>query len=151
MSYNQDWDRRLNPHRYDANGNLTESAARQDARMGLDSAGETGSPGGSRDFEVAIPALDRASRRASALRAELSKATKEPHETSHQAAGALKTESFALGPALQEVATAWDDKSRNLCAAFAKLEKALWYGARDTEMVESHTSARMSDYMKRYK
>ncbi|GAB2631377.1 hypothetical protein GCM10027168_73400 [Streptomyces capparidis] len=38
---NQDWDRLLNPFRYDSDGNLTEAAQQQDLRMRLNTAGDS--------------------------------------------------------------------------------------------------------------
>ncbi len=40
-----DWDRRLNPFRYDANGNLTEAAKQQDEALHLDSYDGSGPSG----------------------------------------------------------------------------------------------------------
>lgn len=152
-TYNQDWDRLLNPHRYDGDGNLTDAAKQQDVHMQLNSTGGGGGggAGGSGDLKVETPALDTASKNAAALRGDISKATNAPDEPNRAAAGSLKTEKFELGPALDKALTTWDTKSANLCGAFAKLEKALWSGARDTELVESDNKASMSDYMKHYR
>lgn len=152
MSYNQEWDRLLNPHRYDAEGNLTEAARHQDVRMRLNSAGSGGkSGGGAGDLKVEIPALDRAGKRAYEIHGRLSRATAEPDKSTYAAHSALSSEGFALGVALRDVITTWDEKSRHLCAAFSKLQNALWSGARDIELTENAATDSMNDYMKRYR
>ncbi|MYX07731.1 hypothetical protein GTW98_13100 [Streptomyces sp. SID8375] len=42
MTYNQDWDRQLNPFRYKADGTLTDAAKEQNVAMQLNSAGGSG-------------------------------------------------------------------------------------------------------------
>lgn len=49
MTYNQDWDRLLNPFRYKADGALTDAAKEQNVAMQLNSAGGSGGSGISAD------------------------------------------------------------------------------------------------------
>ncbi|MGX1759133.1 hypothetical protein ACWIG5_19830 [Streptomyces lydicus] len=42
MTYDQDWDRRLNPFRYNADGSLTDAAKRQNVTLELNSAAGKG-------------------------------------------------------------------------------------------------------------
>ncbi|MFE1171227.1 hypothetical protein [Streptomyces sp. NPDC058773] len=61
MNYNEDWDRRLNPFRYKADGTLTDAARKQNVAMQLNSANADGYAGaGSGQASVHIATLTKA-------------------------------------------------------------------------------------------
>lgn len=151
MTYNEDWDRLLNPFRYDGEGNLTAAGRKQDARMRLDSAGGSGHGGGSGDLNVEIPALDSASDRAYELMGRFGDGARLADVPNYAAVNSLKAESFQLGSALDEVIATWDTRVGHLVSAFASLQNALWCHARGMEVVEAENADTMNDYMKHYK
>ncbi|MCL6296927.1 hypothetical protein [Streptomyces kronopolitis] len=76
MSYDQEWDRILNPFRYSADGSLTDAAKRQNVTMELNSAGVKGSGGaggGSRQTSVRTAVLSKAARSLEELRSDTDK------------------------------------------------------------------------------
>ncbi|MFD0162561.1 hypothetical protein ACFVJH_00115 [Streptomyces decoyicus] len=61
MNYNEDWDRRLNPFRYNSDGTLTDAARKQNVAMQLNSANADGYAGaGSGQASVHIATLTKA-------------------------------------------------------------------------------------------
>ncbi|MGW9046944.1 hypothetical protein ACWGQL_30990 [Streptomyces lydicus] len=75
MTYDQDWDRRLNPFRYNADGTLTEAAQRQNVTMELNSAGgggggASGRGHGGRQASVRTAALTKAAKALEDLRGD---------------------------------------------------------------------------------
>ncbi|MEU6327137.1 hypothetical protein ABZ851_07610 [Streptomyces sp. NPDC047049] len=76
MTYDQDWDRRLNPFRYNADGSLTDSAKGQNVKMELNSAAGksasgTGHPG--RQTSVSTEVLTKAANTLEQLRSDTDK------------------------------------------------------------------------------
>ncbi|MFI2263719.1 hypothetical protein [Streptomyces tubercidicus] len=76
MTYDQDWDRRLNPFRYNEDGSLTDAAKRQNVTMELNSAGGNGGGGagsGGRQTSVHTAALTKAAKAVEELRGDTDK------------------------------------------------------------------------------
>ncbi|MFD3421287.1 hypothetical protein [Streptomyces decoyicus] len=74
MPYDQDWDKILNPFRYNADGSLTDAAKRQNVTMELNSAGGTGGGGGGgRQTSVRTTALTKAADSLEQLRSDTDK------------------------------------------------------------------------------
>ncbi|GLW17650.1 hypothetical protein Stsp01_43930 [Streptomyces sp. NBRC 13847] len=76
MSYDHEWDKILNPFRYNADGSLTDAAKRQNVTMELNSAGGAGgggTGGGGRQASVRTAVLTKAADSLEQLRSDTDK------------------------------------------------------------------------------
>ncbi|MFE1174256.1 hypothetical protein [Streptomyces sp. NPDC058773] len=114
MTYDQDWDRRLNPFRYNADGSLTDSAKRQNVTMELNSAGGSGGTGGAGgQVSVQKAVLNKASTALDDLRTDTDKVDQKAiDETSDASASALDDWQYGLG--LDSMLKRWGDGASNL-------------------------------------
>ncbi|GAU71096.1 putative hypothetical protein [Streptomyces sp. NBRC 110611] len=122
MSYDQDWDRQLNPFRYKVDGTLTDAAKEQSVAMQLNSAGGSGASGGAGTSpgsstgttRIEEPAsLKRAARGASELAGEVKTTGSRAEDPTRTAARLLKGDSWSgsLGAAMDHVLESWHSQT----------------------------------------
>ncbi|UQA91422.1 hypothetical protein [Streptomyces halobius] len=125
MSYDQDWDRQLNPFRYKADGTLTDAAKEQNVAMQLNSANGSGASGGAKTSpgsgtgttRIEEPAsLKRAARGASELAGDIKTTGSRAEDSTRTAARALKGDSWngSLGAAMDHVVETWHSQTAAL-------------------------------------
>ncbi|MFG2609678.1 hypothetical protein ACIA71_27545 [Streptomyces anulatus] len=106
----------------------TDTADQRSHRMQLNQVPpEPGGGGGSRQGDLAVNQTDLAAIGDAAfeLRQDFGRVSEHARAASQKAAGGLKTQGFALGGALDHVASRWIDQSRSLLDATAHISNHL--------------------------
>ncbi|WP_030799063.1 hypothetical protein [Streptomyces sp. NRRL S-337] len=117
MNYDQDWDRRLNPFRYNADGTLTDAAKRQNVTMELNSAGANGGGGAGavgHQSTVRPSALTKAARALDELQGDTDKVDQHTLAETDVASNALRGWQSAGG--LFRLHRRWAEESVHLSA-----------------------------------
>ncbi|AZS74851.1 hypothetical protein DDE74_31455 [Streptomyces lydicus] len=115
MTYDQDWDRRLNPFRYNADGSLTDAAKRQNVTMELNSAageGDSGSGRAGHQTSVRTEVLTKAANTLEQLRSDTDKADMNALSATDAAWSALSNWQAANG--LDRMHRRWAAEAGNL-------------------------------------
>ncbi|WP_406475720.1 hypothetical protein [Streptomyces platensis] len=115
MTYDQDWDRRLNPFRYNADGQLTDAAKRQNVTMELNSAEGKGGGGtghGGRQTSVHTAVLTRAANSLEQLRSDTDKVDMNALSDTDAAWSAL--DSWQVANGLDRMHKRWAAEASNL-------------------------------------
>ncbi|WP_030985476.1 hypothetical protein [Streptomyces sp. NRRL S-1813] len=113
MSYDHEWDKILNPFRYNADGSLTDAAKRQNVTMELNSAGGTGGGGGGgRQTSVRTTVLTKAADSLEQLRSDTDKVDMKALSETDSAWSALDGWQAATG--LDKMHRRWAAEASNL-------------------------------------
>lgn len=115
MSYDQEWDKILNPFRYNADGSLTDTAKRQNVTMELNSAagrGVSGAGGGGLQTSVRTTVLTKAANSLEQLRSDTDKADMKALSETDAAWSALDGWQAANG--LDKMHRRWAAEASNL-------------------------------------
>ncbi|GGR06770.1 hypothetical protein [Streptomyces netropsis] len=118
----EDWDKRFNPSRYDAEGNLTASARQQDAQMGLASSGGGGG-GGNGTHKASKEPWTAAGGVADDLRSSVSEGInqlKKAHENVTKG-----TSGFSSAKALADILGSWEGRLQKVKAECDGLSSSL--------------------------
>ncbi|AJT68634.1 hypothetical protein T261_7032 [Streptomyces lydicus] len=127
MTYDQDWDRRLNPFRYNADGSLTDAAKRQNVTMELNSAGSNGGGGaghGGRQASVLTAVLEKTSTALEDLRADTDKVDQKARDATSDASSSL-LDGWKSGLGLSTLGRRWGDGAGHLSQMLSEASSKL--------------------------
>ncbi|WP_310726891.1 hypothetical protein [Streptomyces sp. N2A] len=142
MIYDQDWDRRLNPFRYNADGTLTDAAKRQNVTMELNSAGHNGGGGrAGHQASVRTSALTKAARALDELQGDTDKVDQHTLTETDAASNGLRGWQTAGG--LFRLHRRWAEESVHLSAMLFEANVKLRETRSSYERTEHGEKARM--------
>ncbi|MGW5818268.1 hypothetical protein [Streptomyces noursei] len=144
MTNDQDWDRRLNPFRYNADGSLTDAAKRQNVTMELNSAGakRSGDAGsGGRQTSVRTAALTKAAKALEDLRGDTDKVDQPALSETDVASSALGGWNSSQG--LSALRKRWADESVHLSTMLSDAVMKLHNNSSSYERTDHSEKSRM--------
>ncbi|MFE7318233.1 hypothetical protein ACFU7T_34820 [Streptomyces sp. NPDC057555] len=144
MTNDQDWDRRLNPFRYNADGSLTDAAKRQNVTMELNSAGGKGSGGagsGGQQTSVRTAALTKAAKALEDLRGDTDKVDQPALSETDVASSALGGWHSSQG--LSALHKRWADESVHLSTMLSDAVMKLHNTSSSYERTDHSEKSRM--------
>ncbi|ANZ14898.1 hypothetical protein O1L44_02810 [Streptomyces noursei] len=144
MTYDQDWDRRLNPFRYNDDGSLTDVAKRQNVAMELNSAesrGDGGAGSGGRQTSVRTVALTKAAKALEDLRGDTDKVDQPALSETDVASSALGGWQSSQG--LSALHKRWADESVHLSTMLSDAVMKLHNTSSSYERTDRSEKSRM--------